>query len=273
MTPKNKPASNHAPMLHANPWEQAVCLDLLEQLWALRKALQQSERQFGKTIQRTGTYQQASARNLAHYLAFRATDLRALQDKLAWLGVSSLGQAESPVMANLDNVLGILHRLTCQPWQDLSKDESTGNVTGVRLLQNHADALLGTSASSRRVRITSRQMWRWSVPDTSQLDLPALTEKDLVDLQTVAEVADLVGLSFVREPGEVQRLLQALHGLHRDDMGLVLKIETLRGFENLPALMIAAMVAPSAGVMIARGDLAVECGFERLAEIQEEILR
>jgi len=40
----------------------------------------------------------------------------------------------------------------------------------------------------------------------------------------------------------------------------------------LPALMLAAMAAPSAGVMIARGDLAVECGYERMAEIQEEIL-
>jgi len=36
--------------------------------------------------------------------------------------------------------------------------------------------------------------------------------------------------------------------------------------------MLASMAAPSAGVMIARGDLAVECGFERMAEIQEEIL-
>jgi pyruvate kinase len=108
-------------------------------------------------------------------------------------------------------------------------------------------------------------------PD-SQLDLPALTEKDLVDLQTVAEVADLVGLSFVQDPAEIHRLLGALKELKRPEMGLVLKIETLRGFENLPSLMLAAMAAPCAGVMIARGDLAVECGFERMAEIQEEIL-
>jgi pyruvate kinase len=108
-------------------------------------------------------------------------------------------------------------------------------------------------------------------PD-SKLDLPALTEKDLQDLLTVAEVADLVGLSFVQEAKDIQHLLKELHKLQRDDVGVVLKIETLRGFENLPALMMAAMAAPSAGVMIARGDLAVECGFERMAEIQEEIL-
>jgi pyruvate kinase len=51
-----------------------------------------------------------------------------------------------------------------------------------------------------------------------------------------------------------------------------LKIETRRAFENLPELLLAAMRCPRVGVMIARGDLAVECGYERLAEVQEEIL-
>ncbi len=37
-------------------------------------------------------------------------------------------------------------------------------------------------------------------------------------------------------------------------------------------MLLTAMRWPSCGVMIARGDLAVECGFERLAEVQEEIL-
>jgi pyruvate kinase len=53
---------------------------------------------------------------------------------------------------------------------------------------------------------------------------------------------------------------------------IVLKIETRRGFENLPDMLLTAMASPCCGVMIARGDLAVECGFERLAEVQEEIL-
>ena len=55
-------------------------------------------------------------------------------------------------------------------------------------------------------------------------------------------------------------------------LGLMLKIETQRGFEHLPEMLLAAMAGPSAGVMIARGDLAVECGYERMAEVQEEIL-
>jgi pyruvate kinase len=51
-----------------------------------------------------------------------------------------------------------------------------------------------------------------------------------------------------------------------------LKIETRTAFEHLPELLLAAMRSPRVGVMIARGDLAVECGYERLAEVQEEIL-
>jgi len=52
----------------------------------------------------------------------------------------------------------------------------------------------------------------------------------------------------------------------------VLKIETRRAFENLPKLLLSALHSSAPGVMIARGDLAVECGYERLAEVQEEIL-
>ena len=55
-------------------------------------------------------------------------------------------------------------------------------------------------------------------------------------------------------------------------MGVLLKIETRESFENLPSLLLAAMGSHNAGVMIARGDLAIECGYQRLAEVQEEIL-
>jgi pyruvate kinase len=111
-----------------------------------------------------------------------------------------------------------------------------------------------------------------NLPD-SRLDLPALTDKDIADLTVVARHADLVGLSFVQSAEDVRALHRRLAALCADKLGVVLKIETRRGFENLPELLLAAMArgAPT-GVMIARGDLAVECGFERLAEVQEEIL-
>ncbi|HTQ08558.1 MAG TPA: pyruvate kinase [Fimbriimonadaceae bacterium] len=49
-------------------------------------------------------------------------------------------------------------------------------------------------------------------------------------------------------------------------------METRTAFENLPELLLAALRLHRAGVMIARGDLLVEIGYERLAEVQEEIL-
>ncbi len=54
--------------------------------------------------------------------------------------------------------------------------------------------------------------------------------------------------------------------------GRVLKIENRAAFENLPELILAGQQWPSLGIMVARGDLAVEIGFARLSEVQEEIL-
>jgi pyruvate kinase len=108
-------------------------------------------------------------------------------------------------------------------------------------------------------------------PD-STLRLPALTDKDITDLDFVVQHADLVGLSFVKRPDDVCALQAQLARRGAEQLGIVLKIETRVGFEQLPNLLLAAMSGPRVGVMIARGDLAVECGWERLAEAQEEIL-
>jgi len=110
-----------------------------------------------------------------------------------------------------------------------------------------------------------------NLPDT-QLRLAPVSAADEADLAFVAANADLVGYSFVRRPSDVIELQDRLASLGRRDLGVVLKIETRDGFENLPLLLLAAMRFPAVGVMIARGDLAVELGWERLAEVQEEIL-
>ena len=110
-----------------------------------------------------------------------------------------------------------------------------------------------------------------NLPDTD-LNLPALCTKDLPDLEFAARNADMVGLSFANSPDDVRILHQCLQKLGREDIGVVLKIETKRGFSNLPAMLLEALKFPACGIMIARGDLAVECGFERMSEVQEEIL-
>jgi pyruvate kinase len=110
-----------------------------------------------------------------------------------------------------------------------------------------------------------------NLPD-SPLNLPALTAKDVEDLGVVVQHANLVGLSFAQSADDVRAVRAHLRRLGAGDLGLILKIETRRGFEHLPQILFAAMGCKAAGVMIARGDLAVECGFERMAEVQEEIL-
>jgi pyruvate kinase len=108
-------------------------------------------------------------------------------------------------------------------------------------------------------------------PD-SELSVPALTPKDVEDLAALADDVDIVGLSFVRRPEDVELLHDHLLELGMQGTGVVLKIENRTAFQNLPRILLAALRYPPVGVMVARGDLAVEVGFERLSEVQEEIL-
>jgi pyruvate kinase len=110
-----------------------------------------------------------------------------------------------------------------------------------------------------------------NLPETD-LGIGAMTAKDRHDLDFVAQHADVVGLSFVRRPEDVLELLRELEVRGKAGLGVILKIESRPGFDQLPLLMIAAMRHHPVGIMVARGDLAIEVGFERLAEIQEEIL-
>ena len=526
-------------------WDEAECKSIIEQLWTLRQSMLASEAGLTPLLQSVDPSYRHSARNLVHYLALRRHDRRDLQEWLSRVGLSSLGRAESHVLANLDKVLGILHRLTDQSWEPHSTDEPVGIKTSLKLLERHTAELLGAAPAERVVRImvtlpseaaqdfglirrlvasgmdiarincahdgpsewktmaahvrrAAKTMGRsvrilmdlggpklrtghipsdtavlklrperddvgrvlapacvgirlagsvvpvtgatehlgveaqwlaqlelgdrieftdargadrhlrlvqqddvgflaecvqtaYLVPQTklkrchsggehamtsvmdlpckdgllhlerggslrltgptvnslprkakgraprpmptvactlpevfaqvcvgeriwfddgriggvikrvepawlevqithardsgeklagdkginlpdSQLRLPALTEKDIEDLTVVAQHADMVGLSFVQQASDVQALRERLLELGKPDLGIVLKIETRRAFDNLPELLFSAMASKSAGIMIARGDLAVECGYERLAEVQEEIL-
>ena len=545
-------------------WDPRVCEGLIEELWALRSSMLAHAAGLAPWLAEVAPSHAASATNLAHYLAMRRIDLRSIQERLSWLGLSSMGRAETHALANLDKVLGILHRLAGQPWVALGEEEPVGSRRGPALLASNATALLGPAPVERTVRIMvtlpsaaatddalvtslvgagmdiarincahdgaadwilmaervrgaakkagrpvrvlmdlggpklrtgpladdppvlklkpqrdglgrmatparlglrpagsssrvvgaelcvgvdaawlarleagdridltdTREAGRkfkvvdrqpagvvvecrhtcylgaetrlllhrkghaaadtglhdlpaavgtltlqrgdllhvvasglgqsadagerggrarpaviactlpaalarvrkgervWfddgriggvvrrvlrrdvrgdargdaqrggaggvggveveitqardggerlaadkgiNLPDTV-LDLPALTDKDIADLAVVARHADLVGLSFAQSASDVRALRQRLVALDAAHLGLILKIETQRGFEHLPEMLLAAMACPHAGVMIARGDLAVECGYERLAEVQEEIL-
>jgi len=524
-----------------SPWDDDICKKAIDKLWSLRESMLEYEKTLAPWLQQVHPSYRESARNLIHYLAMRRNDLRELQGELARIGVSSLGRAESHVLASVDKVLGILHKLSDRPWQSMAPSEPVGSESSRRLLVQHTEETLGAAPKGRTVRIMvtlssdaaldfglvqqlvasgmdvarincahdspaewkrmaanvrraanalgrsvriladlagpklrtgyiaseaavlklrpqrdrfghmvapalvglrpagSRQpvrsaaanigidpLWlatlmegdeieftdargskrllfvtqrdeigalaeckrtAYLVQDTlltrkrknrgadttplfdlpelpgalhlrrgdilrltrrvpaqsitssnrrmarvactlpevfgdiakgeriwfddgriggvirrigkdfvdveitqarengeklagdkginladSQLNLPALTSKDIEDLAVVTDIADLVGLSFVQKSSDIDALRARLLELGRPDLGIILKIETRRSFENLPELLFSAMAGNAAGIMIARGDLAVECGYERLAEVQEEIL-
>jgi pyruvate kinase len=110
-----------------------------------------------------------------------------------------------------------------------------------------------------------------NLPDTP-LNLPALTPSDRNNLTIALEQADMVSLSFVRRCEDIEQLLAAIPPEKQDHLGIILKIENQTAFNQLPKLLLTALRHPSVAVMVARGDLGVEVGFERLAEMQEEIL-
>lgn len=468
MTAPHLPATSVSPALDPG-WDPAVCEPLIERLWALRRQMTTLADRHADRLAAIDPAHQAGARNLLHYLALRSGDLRPLQLELSRLGLSSLGRAEPHVLASIDKVLGLLHRLSGRDWTPRDPDEPVGSRASTQALQRHAVALLGRTPPGRDVRIMvtlpgeaaadpgridamvqagmdiarincahdTPAQWQtmaeavrlrprrdelgrviaparlalrpagsarpvgaeadavlgvdpdwlaplkvgdlislkdarraqrqleiverhadgviaalsrsayltadvvlrhephrdrrsalhelpaaqgllhlrrgdriWfddgriggvvrkrldgggvlveigsareggeklaadkgiNLPDTA-LDLPALTAQDLQDLDTVVATADLVGLSFCQSADDVRRLRAELAARGASTLGLMLKIETQRGFAALPSILLAAMEGPTAGVMIARGDLAVECGYERLAEVQEEML-
>ncbi|MEA5441445.1 pyruvate kinase [Cyanobium gracile] len=128
-----------------------------------------------------------------------------------------------------------------------------------------------TAARARGSRLGSDR--GINLPDSDRRT-PALSAKDIDDLAFVARHADLIGCSGVHRDSDLQTLRQCLEDRGRTDLALLLTINTRQAFLNLPRLLLAAMGhAAPVGVMIARGDLAIECGWEALAPIQEEILR
>ncbi len=99
------------------------------------------------------------------------------------------------------------------------------------------------------------------------IDMPSLIENDLVQLDNMTDDdIDFVGLSFVRDTKDIAilRAEMAKRGLHAD---VVAKIENQAALDNLDEIIEA-----SDAVMVARGDLAVEVPFERLAYYQKMII-
>ena len=101
-----------------------------------------------------------------------------------------------------------------------------------------------------------------------KVNLPPLTEKDMADIAVGAEVGvDFVALSFCREPSDIVELRRVL-AEHGSQARVIAKIE-----DQSAVKLIAEIIKETDAVMIARGDLGIECPMEELPIIQRRILK
>lgn len=101
----------------------------------------------------------------------------------------------------------------------------------------------------------------------SVISAPSLTKKDLSDLEfAISQNVDAVGLSFVRSKNDVLSTKELIKKLGANTP-VVAKIETPEAVENLREIIMT-----SDGVMVARGDLAVEIGFAKVPVVQRKLM-
>jgi len=135
----------------------------------------------------------------------------------------------------------------------------------------HADGVLLRVVRARPAGEKLNPEKGLNFPDT-KLQLPALTDIDQANLDFVVKHADIVGYSFVNNASDVDLLVESLARLGGEKLGIIAKIETREAVRNLPEIIIHGAGRHPFGIMIARGDLAVEIGYEHLGATQEEIL-
>ncbi|MBS4189620.1 hypothetical protein KHA94_05265 [Bacillus sp. FJAT-49705] len=164
----------------------------------------------------------------------------------------------------------------------------TGALTNVRLKDSiyfHDGKIVGEICSITddwvRIKIlyTNKKMAKLreehgiNLPDSFvHFILSAITEEDLKNLPIIYDLSDSIGLSFVHFPRDLAKFRMHLDSLPQKKISVIAKIETKEAVQNLSKIIIEGLAFDSFGIMIARGDLAVELGLNQLAFIQEEIL-
>jgi pyruvate kinase len=193
------------------------------------------------------------------------------------LFLSAIPEHGAPARFDENGIIVAPARISCNPPQAVENlkpgepvwfdDGKLGCV--VESVNEEGVLLVVTQAKPKGVRL--KECKGINFPE-SEIKLAPLTEKDIEDLDFVTEHADMIGFSFVEELKDINVLLEEMASRKALHQPLIAKIETNKAVKNLPEIILGSISRVPLGIMIARGDLAVELGGERLAEIQEEIL-
>ncbi|MFZ2522294.1 MAG: pyruvate kinase [Minisyncoccia bacterium] len=101
----------------------------------------------------------------------------------------------------------------------------------------------------------------------STLSIKSLSDKDIRDLEFgLKNDVEFFALSFVRSPEDITDLRKILNK-RKSQAGIIAKIETPQALENIDEI-----IKLSDGIMVARGDLAIEVPFEKVPSIQKMII-
>lgn len=184
---------------------------------------------------------------------------------IIWLAETNEGFSAEDIVIS-PNETGIISSLEEKQRVFIDDGEISGVVTKV---EPGKVAVQLVRVASKKGKIKSEKGINF--PDTP-MNIPSLTEYDKTCLPFICKNADLLGYSFVKTPGDINKLTNELKKLAlKNHLPIILKIETPESVKNLPSLLFEAMKNPPFGIMIARGDLAVEIGFGRMGEIQDQI--
>lgn len=108
----------------------------------------------------------------------------------------------------------------------------------------------------------------FNLPDT-EIDTSAMTDKDRMDLEyAITKNPDWVAISFVQRPEDVAEVRDFITARTSHPIKIIAKIERPNAVAR-----ISDIAAASDGIMIARGDLAVEVPFEQVPAISRHIIR
>ena len=155
-------------------------------------------------------------------------------------------------------------------YQDLAKDIKVGDTVLVDNGLLRLEVLEKNDARIRcRVLIPGelKSKRHINLPGV-KVNLPSFTEKDRADSTVgLEEGIDFLALSFVREAKDIA-LLRAFLEEKKSKVRIIAKIEDQSAIANLTEI-----VAACDGIMVARGDLGIECAFEELPLIQRRAVR